>query len=110
MKYLKKLAFLSCLATSPFALAGSWTTATGKLVDLRIFDGFQIYGTLEGVQLSCSNNGRFLVTTQEFTLKDQLFSMMLAAQVSGKSVQLYDTGECSSNRDKTIVNGLRFTE
>ena len=50
-------------------------------------------------------------TTHEYRdskMRDYLYSLLLTAQTSGKSVQLYDTGACSGAVTK--INGARLVD
>jgi len=96
MKYTKNLFSALLLLIFAASLAHAQQTTYGKITSIKAFSS-QAYVYVEGMgdPFNCGNAGmaRFYWTTPE---SDKLWSMLLAAQMSGKEVSF--EGTCVSGR------------
>ena len=92
------------LALPALAFAGSWSQA-GNVNDFRIQGGTVVLGELQGVTLVCGTSGFRVVEGIE--KEDQVFALLLSAQLSGKTVRLHQTDECDAN-NRSFIIGVRI--
>ena len=107
----------SLLSLSPITVAqidDGWSAPT-TLSDLRIFNGTSIFvNALDLPQESHCNAGTSNPDAPASTrlriegLYAETYALLLAAQSSGKSVELYLTGDCSSRH--AWINGARLVD
>ncbi|MCU7843184.1 MAG: hypothetical protein KZQ93_05025 [Candidatus Thiodiazotropha sp. (ex Monitilora ramsayi)] len=84
--------------------AVEWS-AEGTVDKTRVYIGEYIYGKLEGVTLTCGNNNFRLASN--LRLETSILSILLAAQTSGKKVQLLqEPGNCVNNTTSVIKGAM----
>ncbi|MCP4457686.1 MAG: hypothetical protein GY816_06620 [Cytophagales bacterium] len=93
---------------------GSGWSSTGETADLRVFGGEFVLATLSSLtssdnQENCGNtqNPRQFSFLLEEIYSQHLLSMLLSAEMGGRSIQVYLTGNCIGNRPE--INGVRIT-
>ena len=92
------------LALPTLAFAGSWSQV-GNVNDFRIQGGTAVLGKLEGVTLVCGTSEFRMVAGIE--KEEQVFALLLSAQLSGKKVRLHQTDECDED-NRSLVIGVRI--
>lgn len=92
---------------------GAGWSATGETNDLRVHSGTNVFATLSSLttddnQESCGNthNAQQFSFSIAETYSDHLLSMLLSAEMAGRQIQVYLTGECVGNRPE--INGVKI--
>jgi hypothetical protein len=93
------------LVLPALTFGASWS-GSGVVNNLRIHNGNQVYGHLQGITLVCGNSNFLLVGG--FAKEEQVFAMLLTAQTTGKAIKVFQTGECDGAW--TLINGVYFVE
>lgn len=102
---------LACVLCAGTVHAGTWSQAT--VVDgLRINASGAVFGTVPTTLLVCrgpdNNKGKLFQVNLRLPHAETLFSLLLAAQVNGTEIQLYQSGQCrGSNNDQTEISGVK---
>jgi hypothetical protein len=92
------------LVLPTLAFAGSWSQA-GNVNDFRIQAGTVVLGKLVGVTLVCGTSEFRMV--EDLEKEDQLFALLLSAQLAGKRVRLHQTEECDAT-NRSFIIGVRL--
>ena len=96
------------ISANALAAVPEWT-ADLNIDELRTHGGDNVLGKIVGGTHSCDSGTTFVLEDEQAHERyDQTFSILLAAQVSGRKVQLWQASCDSSSRP--VVSGVRLVE
>jgi hypothetical protein len=105
------LSALLCIAAGPASAAAGWTDVT-PILELNQQPVNGVGSTLVFVETSAAVNpsGCSYATGFYFDVSDErrkrMFAMLMAAQLSGRSVKIYTTGTCHSPWGYAELDGV----
>ena len=107
---MKKIFFVSLLATSLNCHSAGSQTGIIKYIQVRASDGL-VYFALKGTKVNsppCATNHYWMIQDENSEAGKKQFSMLLAAATSGITISVEGTNDCSRWGDGESVNKITF--
>ena len=99
--------FLSTIFILTSAQADQWSVR-GQVDQLRVQDGDRTLGEIVGATLECGTDQ--FIFAQSIAKEDQVFSILLTAQTTGKEVEVWEIGCDNGIPGRTTISGANLIQ